>query len=43
MKSGELLEILLDDGSPIKNVPDSVRNEWHQIIAQKKMKSGGLY
>lgn len=32
MKSGELLEILLDDGAPIKNVPGSVRNEGHHIL-----------
>jgi sulfite reductase (ferredoxin) len=36
MKSGELLEILLDDGAPIKNVPDSVRNEGHHVLEEKK-------
>jgi len=36
MKSGELLEILLDDGAPIKNVPGSVRNEGHQILEEKR-------
>lgn len=36
MKSGELLEILLDDGAPIKNVPGSVRNEGHQILEEIK-------
>lgn len=36
MKSGELLEILLDDGAPIQNVPGSVRNEGHHILEQKK-------
>jgi Sulfite reductase, beta subunit (hemoprotein) len=36
MKSGELLEILLDDGAPIQNVPGSVRNEGHHILTQKK-------
>ncbi len=36
MKSGELLEILLDDGAPIRNVPGSVRNEGHHILEQKK-------
>lgn len=35
MKSGELLEILLDDGAPIKNVPGSVRNEGHHILDVK--------
>ena len=36
MKSGELLEILLDDGAPIRNVPGSVRNEGHQVLEEKK-------
>jgi len=36
MKSGELLEILLDDGAPIKKVPGSVRNEGHQILEEKR-------
>lgn len=36
MKSGELLEILLDDGAPIQNVPGSVRNEGHQVLEEKK-------
>ncbi|MDD2306750.1 MAG: sulfurtransferase TusA family protein [Prolixibacteraceae bacterium] len=36
MKSGELLEILLDDGAPIKNVPGSVRNEGHHVLEEKR-------
>lgn len=36
LKPGELLEIWLDDGPPIENVPGSVRAEGHQVIAQKK-------
>ena len=36
MKSGQLLEILLDDGAPIKNVPGSVRNEGHHVLEEKK-------
>lgn len=36
MKSGELLEILLDDGAPIDNVPKSVKSEGHTIEAQTK-------
>lgn len=31
MKSGEVLEILLDDGAPIDNVPKSVQSEGHTI------------
>jgi len=33
LKSGELLEIWLDDGQPIQNVPGSVRNEGHEIVS----------
>lgn len=36
MKSGELLEILLDDGAPIRNVPGSVRNEGHFVLEEIK-------
>ncbi|HBR15076.1 MAG TPA: sulfite reductase subunit beta (hemoprotein) [Candidatus Omnitrophica bacterium] len=33
----ELLEIWLDDGQPIENVPGSVREEGHAILEQKKI------
>ena len=36
MKSGQILEILLDDGQPIQNVPGSVKNEGHTVLATKK-------
>ena len=32
MDSGEVLEVFLDDGDPIKNVAASVKEEGHQII-----------
>lgn len=34
MQSGELLEIWLDDGAPINNVPGSVRLEGHTVVSQ---------
>lgn len=34
IQSGETLEIWLDDGQPINNVPGSVRNEGHTILEQ---------
>lgn len=37
MKSGQVLEILLDDGAPINNVPGSVRNEGHTVLATEKV------
>ncbi len=36
MKSGQNLEILLDDGEPIDNVPNSVKLEGHKILEQVK-------
>ncbi len=36
MASGQLLQVLLDDGEPIKNVPRSVADEGHEIEKQKK-------
>jgi len=37
LNSGDLLEIWLDDGKPIENVPGSVLGEGHKIIAQEKL------
>jgi sulfite reductase (ferredoxin) len=36
MQPGQNLEIFLDDGQPIDNVPGSVRNEGHQILEQEQ-------
>jgi sulfite reductase (ferredoxin) len=33
LKSGDLLEVWIDDGQPIENVPGSVRNEGHEILS----------
>lgn len=40
IESGELLEVLLDDGEPIKNVPASVRQDGNQIISVKQIEDG---
>lgn len=37
MRPGEILEILLDDGQPIQNVPGSVRNEGHTVLSTEKI------
>ena len=39
MKSGQLLEILLDDGAPIENVPGSVKNEGHTVVSTEKVEN----
>lgn len=37
MKEGQVLSVLLDDGDPIRNVPQSVRNEGHTILSQERL------
>jgi sulfite reductase (ferredoxin) len=41
LKSGALLEILLDDGEPVENVPASLLAEGHRIL--EKTKTGGYW
>ncbi len=36
MSKGQVLEIYLDDGQPIKNVPLSLKNDGYEIILQTK-------
>ena len=40
LKSGDILEILLDDGKPIENVPGSVKLEGHEILSQTQHTEG---
>lgn len=37
MEKGQILEVILNDGEPIQNVPRSVKNEGHKIIAVEKV------
>jgi len=37
MEVGQLLEIIIDDGEPIRNVPASLRNDGHTILDTKKI------
>lgn len=37
MEGGQVLSVLLDDGDPIRNVPQSVRNEGHTILSQERV------
>jgi tRNA 2-thiouridine synthesizing protein A len=36
MAEGEVLEVVLDSGEPIQNVPKSLKDEGHKIIEVKK-------
>ncbi|MFT3737418.1 MAG: sulfurtransferase TusA family protein [Breznakibacter sp.] len=37
LKPGDILEILLDDGAPIQNVPASVAGEGHKVLSQQRV------
>lgn len=37
MEQGQILSVLLDDGDPIRNVPRSVENEGHTVLAQERV------
>jgi TusA-related sulfurtransferase len=37
MKAGALLEIVVDEGEPILNVPLSLETEGHEIMSKVKM------
>ena len=40
LECGELVEIFLDDGEPIDNVPSSLEIEGHKIISKNKSHEG---
>jgi tRNA 2-thiouridine synthesizing protein A len=40
MESGRNLEVWLDQGDPIANVPRSVKDEGHQILKVDKLEDG---
>lgn len=37
MEEGELVTILVDDGEPIRNVPNSLLNDGHQILEKERV------
>lgn len=37
MQLGQLLEITIDDGEPIENVPKSLTNDGHEVVDTKKL------
>ena len=37
MKTGQILEVLLDPGEAIESVPPSVKEEGHKILMQNKV------
>jgi len=41
MDAGQVLEVTLDSGEPIQNVPKSIKDEGHTIVEVKK--EGGYF
>jgi len=37
LEIGDQLRVLLDEGEPIRNVPQSITNEGHQILKQERV------
>lgn len=40
LENGEITQILLDDGEPVKNVPRSLKAEGHKLIGLKQSDEG---
>ncbi len=40
MDDGQVLEITLDDGEPMRNVPRSVKEEGHMVVGVEKIDDG---
>lgn len=41
MNKGDILELLIDDGSAIENLPGSVEKEGHKVLSKDEETSGG--
>lgn len=40
LTSGQTLEIILDDGPPINNVPGSMEREGHKVLQKEQLDDG---
>ena len=40
MAPGDVLELIVDDGEPLDNVPESVELEGHRVIARRRAAAG---
>lgn len=40
IQSGQLLELILDDGAPVNNVPGSVKKEGHKVLELNRLEDG---
>lgn len=42
MQDGQLLEIIIDYGEPMQNVPRSIKEEGHKIVKVEKLPDGSF-
>lgn len=40
MQSGQVLEVVLDDGAPVRNVSRSIENEGHVLLCKSQLEDG---
>ena len=40
MEDGDILELFIDDGSAIKNLPGSVEKEGHKVLSKEEQGDG---
>ena len=40
MEPGQLLEMILDDGDPIRNVPRTIKADGHKVVRAKSLEDG---
>ena len=40
MEEGQVLEVILDDGEPIRNVPRSVKQDGHKVLGLLRLEDG---
>ncbi|MCP4267915.1 MAG: sulfurtransferase TusA family protein [Candidatus Brocadiaceae bacterium] len=40
MEDGQILEVTLDDGEPMRNVPRSIKEEGHKVVKVEKADDG---
>jgi TusA-related sulfurtransferase len=41
LEAGKMVQILLDDGEPVKNVPRSLKAEGHRLTGLRQTEEGG--
>ena len=41
MDEGQILEVVLDDGAPMRNVPRSLKGEGHKVVKVERLADDG--